>query len=104
MIRNLWMSSVVTMVMVAIASIAVGPVRAEQAAAGDAKVAQVNLNLATAAEIEKLPGVGPAMAARIVEYRQKNGGFKKVEEIIENSRSARSLLRISPTDPCVRDA
>jgi competence protein ComEA len=42
----------------------------------------VNLNTATAAELEKLPGVGPATAARIVEYRQKNGAFKKAEELM----------------------
>jgi competence protein ComEA len=44
--------------------------------------APLNLNTATAAELEKLPGVGPAMAARILEYRQKNGGFKKIEELM----------------------
>jgi competence protein ComEA len=42
----------------------------------------VNLNSATQAELEKLPGVGPAMAKQIIEYRQKNGGFKKVEELM----------------------
>ena len=42
----------------------------------------VNLNTATQAELEKLPGVGPAMAKTIIEYRQKNGGFKKVEELM----------------------
>lgn len=42
----------------------------------------LNLNAATAAELEKLPGVGPATAARIVEYRQKNGAFKKIEDLM----------------------
>jgi comEA protein len=42
----------------------------------------LNLNSATAAELEKLPGVGPATAVRIVEYRQKNGAFKKVEDLM----------------------
>jgi competence protein ComEA len=42
----------------------------------------VNLNTATTADLEKLPGIGPAMAARIVEYRQKNGTFKKAEELM----------------------
>jgi len=45
-------------------------------------VASINLNTATAAELEKLPGIGQKVAARIVEYRQKNGPFKKVEELM----------------------
>jgi len=44
--------------------------------------APINLNAATVTDLEKLPGVGPATAARIIEYRQKSGGFKKVEELM----------------------
>jgi len=42
----------------------------------------VNVNTASAADFEALPGIGPKMAARIIEYRQKNGPFKKVEELM----------------------
>ena len=50
----------------------------------DAKpaAATINLNTATAAELEKLPGIGQKVAARIVEYREKHGPFKKVEELM----------------------
>ena len=44
--------------------------------------APLNLNTATVTELAKLPGIGPAVAARIVEHRQKNGGFKKIEELM----------------------
>ena len=42
----------------------------------------ININAASAAELEGLPGIGAKTAARIVEYRQKNGPFKKIEELM----------------------
>jgi competence ComEA-like helix-hairpin-helix protein len=44
--------------------------------------ALINLNTATPAQLDTLPGIGPKVAGRIVEYRQKNGGFKKIEELM----------------------
>jgi competence protein ComEA len=44
--------------------------------------APLNLNAATEAQLEALPGIGAATAARIVEYRKKNGAFKKVEDLM----------------------
>ncbi len=43
----------------------------------------VNINTADEAELETLPGVGPATARKIIEYREKNGQFSSVEELDE---------------------
>jgi competence protein ComEA len=42
----------------------------------------VNINTASIAELQALPGIGAKTAERIIEYRQKNGPFKKVEELM----------------------
>lgn len=43
----------------------------------------VRLNSATAAQLESLPGIGPALAGRIVDYRNRHGGFRRIEDIQE---------------------
>ena len=42
----------------------------------------LDLNRATAGELEALPAIGPAMARRILEYRDSNGPFAKVEDLV----------------------
>jgi len=42
----------------------------------------LNLNTASIRELEALPGIGPALAKKIVEFRQKKGGFKRIEELL----------------------
>lgn len=47
--------------------------------------ALVSLNRATQAELEGLPGVGPALAGRMIDWRTANGGFKKKEDLLNVS-------------------
>ncbi len=59
--------------------------------------APLNLNVATVAQLEVLPGIGMKVAERIVDYRQKNGGFKKIEDLM-NVRGVgeKSFLKLKP--------
>ncbi len=57
----------------------------------------VNLNTASASMLEGLPGIGRATAERIVEYRQKSGGFKKIEELMNvRGIGEKSFLTLKP--------
>lgn len=57
----------------------------------------VNINTASATEIATLPGIGDKMAARIVEYRQKNGPFKKLEELMNvQGIGEKNFLKLRP--------
>ena len=59
--------------------------------------APVNLNTATVEQLATIPGVGPKMAERIIDYRQKNGGFKKVEDLMNVSGvGEKSFLKMKP--------
>ncbi|MGP9536810.1 helix-hairpin-helix domain-containing protein [Brachybacterium sp. AOP43-C2-M15] len=64
------------------------PGSAEGGASGDGqgdRAGTIDLNAASAAELEELPGVGPAIAQRIVEHRERNGPFTAVEGLLEVS-------------------
>jgi competence protein ComEA len=51
-------------------------------AATSTPAGKVNLNTATVSQLESLPGIGPSLASRIVEHRQKNGAFKSLEDVM----------------------
>jgi competence protein ComEA len=76
---------------------AAGAQTASARSAKTAVVTNVNINTASASELEALPGIGPKTAERIVEYRQKNGPFKKVEELM-NVRGVgeKNFLKLKP--------
>jgi len=57
----------------------------------------VNLNTASAKDLEVLPGVGAKTAERIIAYRQKNGPFKKIEELMNvQGIGEKSFLKLKP--------
>ena len=73
---------------------------AKPAAANAAKPSAatlINLNTATQAQLESLPGLGAKVAERILEYRQKNGTFKKVEDLMNvKGIGEKSFLKLKP--------
>jgi competence protein ComEA len=57
----------------------------------------VNINTATVAELQRLPGIGAATAGRIIEYREKNGPFGKPEELMNvRGIGEKSFLKLKP--------
>ena len=74
-----------------------GSSRSSAAKASATPSSPVNINTATQAQIEALPGIGPKVAQRIIEYRQKNGQFKKVEDLMNvKGIGEKSFLKLKP--------
>jgi competence protein ComEA len=89
--------------LVALATLLASPAQAQTARtktvdqAAAKPTVQVNLNTATVADLQELPGVGAKVAARIVEYRQKQGPFKRIEELMNiQGIGEKSFLKLRP--------
>jgi competence ComEA-like helix-hairpin-helix protein len=57
----------------------------------------LDVNTATAAQLEEVPGIGPATAKAIVQFRRKSGPFQRVEDLLAiRGISARKLEQMRP--------
>jgi competence protein ComEA len=76
---------------------AAGQAKPASAKAAAAITTPINLNTATVAQLEALPGVGARTAQAIIDHRQKNGGFKKIEELMNvKGIGEKSFLKLKP--------
>ena len=72
--------------------------------------AQVNLNTATAEQLETLPGIGPDLAQRILDYRTDNGPFKNVDGLLNvkgigegKLAKLRDQIMVEMSDPSAKE-
>jgi len=81
--QNRWLMAVLCGLLVG-ASMAAPLERVHAAPASEKQASQVvvNVNKATADELEGVKGIGPMLAARILDYREANGPFRSLEDLI----------------------
>lgn len=71
------------------------PLAVQAAAAPAATPEKVDVNRATAPELESLPGVGPSLAQRILDYRKEHGPFQRIEDLMNvQGIGEKNFLRI----------
>jgi competence protein ComEA len=93
----LTLSALIVAMSMAMPSIASQAKPSKPKPAAGAPTTPVNLNTATVADLQALPGVGASTAKLIIEHREKNGGFKKIEELMNiKGIGEKSFLKLKP--------
>jgi competence protein ComEA len=83
MVARLMKMGAAAIVLVAIVVAAGGVAPAATSSTVKEKPELVDINSATAADLEKVPGLGPSLSRRIVEFRDKNGPYSTVEDLLK---------------------
>jgi competence protein ComEA len=73
----------VLLAMISFVGLASAPVFAADSPAATSVLETIQLNQATAEELQALPGVGPSLSERIVAYRTEHGPFKSIDQLAE---------------------
>lgn len=98
--RRILIAIVILMATIVAQTAVASPQTAKTAGAAKVKATAtnpVNLNSASVAQLQTLPGIGASAAQRIVDYRQKNGSFKKIEELMNvKGIGEKSFLKLKP--------
>ena len=77
--------SFVLLLVVSFSMVFSGGIYAADKPAADSKAGKININTANKEQLMKLPRIGDKISDRIIEYRQKNGKFKRLEDIMKVS-------------------
>jgi len=65
--------------------------------AEDTQAEKININTASVNELQKLPQIGAVIARRIVDYREKNGKFTKIEDVMKvKGIGEKTFLKLKP--------
>ena len=102
-------TSIVICAALAVAAVSDGPAFAAGVNAGpsaihpaselieQAEIRPVDVNAATADELQKVPGIGEALARRIIEFREEHGPFQKIDDLLNvRGIGATSLEKLRP--------
>lgn len=88
------------------ASTPTGPSRSDDRNSVRTHFAKLDLNLATSAQLQELPGIGQALAQRVIDRREAKGRFQTVDDLLEvkgigskRLKQLRPLLTIGPAAP-----